>query len=230
MEMRMNVRRSSSQTRVSELFQSQQGVTLKSIGERITRSRMALSPWLMAIGLIGAFSSFAGADGHAKAAWQISDASIIGITSTKNDIVSERHTLKSISGGIDQEGLLSLTLDLSQIETNIPIRNERMQMWLFGEEPSAEITAEIAEEVLNSVQSGTVEQVLSVSANQRSLNFTVPIKVAFAENEVRVTGKLTLDVAELGYAAGIEKLREIAGLKVISTQVPVDFDLVLIRD
>lgn len=226
----MNVRRSSSQTKVRALNLSQHGFALKSIGSRLTRSGMTMGQRLLAIGLIGAFSSLAGADGHAKAAWQISDASTIGITSTKNDIVSERHTLKAISGGIDQEGLLSLTLDLSQIETNIPIRNERMQTWLFGEAPVAKIIAEIAQDVLDSAQSATVEQVLVVSANQRSLTLSVPIKVAYSENETRVTGELTLDVAELGYAAGIEKLREIAGLKVISTRVPVDFDLVLVRD
>ena len=226
----MNVRRSSSQTKVRALNLSQHGFALKSIGSRLTRSGMTMGQRLLAIGLIGAFSSLAGADGHAKAAWQISDASTIGITSTKNDIVSERHTLKAISGGIDQEGLLSLTLDLSQIETNIPIRNERMQTWLFGEAPVAKIIAEIAQDVLDSAQSATVEQVLVVSANQRSLTLSVPIKVAYSENETRVTGELTLDVAELGYTAGIEKLREIAGLKVISTRVPVDFDLVLVRD
>ena len=226
----MNVRRSSSQTKVRALNLSQHGFALKSIGSRLTRSGMTMGQRLLAIGLIGAFSSLAGADGHAKAAWQISDASTIGITSTKNDIVSERHTLKAISGGIDQEGVFSLTLDLSQIETNIPIRNERMQTWLFGDAPDAKITSEIAQDVLDSAQSGTVEQVLVVTANQRSLTLSVPIKVAYGENETRVTGELTLDVAELGYAAGIEKLREIAGLKVISTRVPVDFDLVLIRD
>ncbi|MEK9749665.1 MAG: hypothetical protein VW333_13205, partial [Pseudomonadales bacterium] len=99
-----------------------------------------------------------------------------------------------------------------------------------GDAPDAKITAEIAQDVLDSAQSATVEQVLVVSANQRSLTLSVPIKVAYSENETRVTGELTLDVAELGYTAGIEKLREIAGLKVISTRVPVDFDLVLVRD
>jgi hypothetical protein len=40
-----------------------------------------------------------------------------------------------------------------------------------------------------------------------------------------VTGKTEIDVSDLGYGAGIEALRSLAGLLKISTRVPVDFVL-----
>ena len=43
--------------------------------------------------------------------------------------------------------------------------------------------------------------------------------------QVRVSGTGELDVGALGYQAGIEALREIAGLKSISLNVPIDFVL-----
>ena len=46
----------------------------------------------------------------------------------------------------------------------------------------------------------------------------------------KVAGQLVIDVADFGYAAGIEKLREIAGLKSISTEVPVYVKLVFVRE
>ena len=46
----------------------------------------------------------------------------------------------------------------------------------------------------------------------------------------RLQANWYIDVADFGYAPGIEKLREIAGLKSISTEVPVDVKLVFVHE
>ena len=200
------------------------------MGRWIAAIRTKWSSRIVALSFLGSIASFAVADAHHPLIWQVSNESVMGLTSTKNDIVSERHTLNAINGGIDGKGQLSLALDLSQIETNIPIRNERMQSWLFSAAPEALVTAQIEQGVLSSTQSGTVEQAVTVVANQQSVELRLPVEVTRSSpNEVRVAGQLMLDVAELGFAPGIEKLREIAGLKVISTRVPIDFELVFTR-
>ena len=67
------------------------------------------------------------ADHHGGQAWALSDESRISFTSTKNGLVSETHSLAAIKGGVSGEGTVELQFDLRAIETNIPIRNERMQ-------------------------------------------------------------------------------------------------------
>ena len=59
----------------------------------------------------------------------------------------------------------------------------------------------------------------------------VPLTVVREGDAVaKVAGQLVIDVADFGYAPGIEKLREIAGLKSISTEVPVNVKLVFVHE
>ena len=171
------------------------------------------------------------ADHHGGQAWTLSDESQISLTSTKNGIVSETHSLAAIKGGVSAAGKVELALDLRAIETNIPIRNERMQTWLFSDEPVAKLSANVEPALSANETAFTIDQTLTLEANGNTILLDVPLTVVREGDAVaKVAGQLIIDVADFGYAPGIEKLREIAGLKSISTEVPVDVKLVFIHE
>ena len=180
--------------------------------------------------LLGICASLAGSTVLADAPWQLDvTQSELGLTSTKNSQISERHTLRFSSGSVSTEGKARVEVDLGSIETRIPIRNERMQKFLFGAETSALVAVDLDPGLIGSLAVGEVRSLSTsvvVSANKQEI--LLPIKlsaVAVDGSEVRVTGSGEFDVATLGYGPGIEMLREIAGLKSINLNVPIDFVL-----
>ena len=171
------------------------------------------------------------ADHHGGQVWTLSDESRISLTSTKNGLVSETHSLAAIKGEVSAAGKVELALDLRAIETNIPIRNERMQTWLFSDEPVAKLSADVQSALRASETAFTIDQTLKLEANGNTVMLDVPLTVVREGNAAaKVAGQLVIDVADFGYAPGIEELREIAGLKSISTEVPVDVKLVFVRE
>ena len=171
------------------------------------------------------------ADHHGGQVWTLSDESRISLTSTKNGLVSETHSLAAIKGEVSAAGKVELALDLRAIETNIPIRNERMQTWLFIDEPVAKLSADVQPALRASETAFTIDQTLTLEANGNTVVLDVPLTVVREGNAAaKVAGQLVIDVADFGYAPGIEKLRAIAGLKSISTEVPVDVKLVFVRE
>ena len=196
-----------------------------------TRRRLRQG-WMVAVCavLLGMMGS-ALADHHGEQAWTLSDESRISLTSTKNGLVSETHSLAAIKGEVSAAGKVELALDLRAIETNIPIRNERMQTWLFSDEPVAKLSANVEAALSAKETAFTIEQTLTLEANGNTVMLDVPLTVVREGDAVaKVAGQLVIDVADFGYAPGIEKLREIAGLKSISTEVPVDVKLVFVRE
>ena len=196
-----------------------------------TRRRLRQG-WMVAVCavLLGMMGS-ALADHHGEQAWTLSDESRISLTSTKNGLVSETHSLAAIKGEVSAAGKVELALDLRAIETNIPIRNERMQTWLFSDEPVAKLSANVEAALSAKETAFTIDQTLTLEANGNTVMLDVPLTVVREGNAAaKVAGQLVIDVADFGYAPGIEKLREIAGLKSISTEVPVDVKLVFIHE
>ena len=196
-----------------------------------TRRRLRQG-WMVAVCavLLGMMGS-ALADHHGEQAWTLSDESRISLTSTKNGLVSETHSLAAIKGEVSAAGKVELALDLRAIETNIPIRNERMQTWLFSDEPVAKLSANVEAALSAKETAFTIDQTLTLEANGNTVMLDVPLTVVREGDAVaKVAGQLVIDVADFGYAPGIEKLREIAGLKSISTEVPVDVKLVFIHE
>ena len=129
------------------------------------------------------------------------------------------------------EGTVELQFDLRAIETNILIRNERMQTWLFSDEPVARLSGNVQPALSAKETAFTIDQPLTLEANGNTVMLDVPLTVVREGDAVaKVAGQLVIDVADFGYAPGIEKLREIAGLKSISTEVPVDVKLVFVHE
>lgn len=157
----------------------------------------------------------------------LEDHSSIGFGSTKNGDITEAHSFSGVTGELKESGKLTVSINLASVDTNIPIRDERMQRILFAAAPTATYTAMVDPALVSQPPMGMRTINGELSLNGKTL--AVPLNVVFStvEQGVRASTSTTIDVAEFGYAAGIDELRNIAGLQSISTEVPVTIELIL---
>ena len=180
--------------------------------------------------LLGICASLAGLTALADAPWQLDlTQSELGLTSTKNSQISERHTVRFLSGSVSAEGKARVEVDLGSIETRIPIRNERMQKFLFAAATPVLVALDLKPTMIASLAAGEARSLSTnvvIKANNQEILLPIALSATPVDGaQVRVSGTGELDVGALGYQAGIEALREIAGLKSISLNVPIDFVL-----
>ena len=180
--------------------------------------------------LLGICASLAGLTALADAPWQLDlTQSELGLTSTKNSQISERHTVRFLSGSVSAEGKARVEVDLGSIETRIPIRNERMQKFLFAAATPVLVAVDLEPTMIASLAAGEARSLSTnvvIKANNQEILLPIALSATPVDAaQVRVSGTGELDVGALGYQAGIEALREIAGLKSISLNVPIDFVL-----
>lgn len=173
----------------------------------------------------------------AQAQWELDNSrSSLDFLSIKNDAIAESHHFTEMVGFIGNDGKVQVGIDLDSVETLIPIRNERMREMLFRtvEFPAANITSDVDPGMLAIVTDGglvttDIEVVLSLHGQQATLS--VPVLVSGGEGSVlRVISArpVIVNAGEFALVAGVEALREVAGLSSISTAVPVTFNLVFV--
>ena len=164
----------------------------------------------------------------------VNDQSDINFISTKKSKVSEINHFKAIEGVIDDSGALSIDIDLASVETNIPIRNERMQTMLFNvaKYAKANITATIDLAKIKALGVGdvytdTVSFTLNLHGFSQEISSDVNI-VKLSDNRLMTvsTRPIVINAEDFGLVEGIEALRKIAQLPSISTAVPVTFSFV----
>lgn len=195
---------------------------------------MQISKGLVRAGLgLGLFLTTALASAQASAQWTLDGAnSQLSFVTVKAEHVAEVHSFTRLDGGIDAAGSAEISVDLTSVETGIAIRNERMQSLLFetGLYPRARVSADVDSAALASLGLGdttSLELALSVSAHGAELELLVPVQVTRTVSGLAVASLAPVIVTaeSLELAAGIERLREIAGLPSISRAVPVTFAL-----
>lgn len=170
--------------------------------------------------------------------WTVdSKNSNVNFISTKKVNVAEVHQFHAFSGQLDDSGKFSLSIDLASVWTNVEIRDTRMKEQLFevGKYPKLTLSANVDNEIVNSIAvGGTSVMDISADLTLHGITQTMPISVTVArlsENQILVvsTQPAVINAANFELSAGIEKLREIAGLTSISQAVPVSFILTLNR-
>ncbi|MDG1389047.1 MAG: YceI family protein [Halioglobus sp.] len=184
--------------------------------------------WNIGLLLIGLLTAV-----QAAAQWELDgERSSINFISMKNAAIAETHSFTSLVGYIGKTGNVQLNIDLNSVETQVPIRNERMQKLLFetAEFPNAKISANVDPAVLAAVvEGGTVSTEIPVTLSLHGLEqeLAVAVTVFSDGGSLRVISSrpLLLRAADFGLVDGIEALREIAGLKTISTAIPVTLNL-----
>lgn len=170
---------------------------------------------------------------QASAQWELdNERSSINFISVKNSAIAETHRFTSLVGYIGKSGNVQLIIDLNSADTLIPIRNERLQALLFetAKFPNATVAAEVDPAVLAAAaEGGTVGTELPVKLSLHGLEQTITASVTvFSDGgnlRVMSSRPVIINAADFGLAAGVEALRDIAGLDSISTAVPVTLNL-----
>ncbi|SDX73699.1 hypothetical protein SAMN05444358_11059 [Ruegeria halocynthiae] len=164
------------------------------------------------------------------------DTSHLAYGTVKIDDVGEVNSFTNLSGHVSDDGKVTIDIDLSSVETNIDIRNERMIEYVFRKASRATLTAEIDMDEVTKLDVGA------------SNTFEVDAKLALAGTEVEFhTGMFILRLADdavmvstndmvfistedAGVSAGVDKLMELAQLPSITRTVPVTARLMFSLD
>lgn len=166
----------------------------------------------------------------AHADWSLSnDGSRVSFVSTKAGSVAEVHHFKSISGTIDAAGKVEVTIQLASVDTMIPLRDERMRDMLFevARFPTASVMASIDPAVIDGLAAGqTTTLTVQAQLSMRGQTLAVPLELVVAKlgNSrvlVSTVQPTVVNASQVDLVAGIEALRDIAGLPSISPAVPV---------
>lgn len=182
--------------------------------------------------LIGVFSATVQAD------YQLDSAqSSLHFVSIKKDKIAETHSFQRLSGSISSDGAAKIIIDLASVETNIPIRNERMKSLLLETAvyPTAEVSATLDEAQLTNIPLGAtiiLPTTLTLDLHGQSKAIQAELRVTSIEGGallVTTVRPVLLSAFDFGLDAGIQKLMEVANLPSISTAVPVTFTLIFKR-
>ena len=174
------------------------------------------------------FSSSVFSDWHL-----VNEESKLNFISIKASNIAEIHSFKKISGNVKENGEAQLSINLSSLETLIPIRNERMGNLLFETKiyPSAVFKLEVDLEKMLLIDIGKSYEVKYrglFEFKNKQFPLLVKLKVTRLSNQsfsVSSLEPLLLNADRLGLSNGIEALRAVAGLPSISKSVPVTFSL-----
>ncbi|MDM7862067.1 YceI family protein [Alteromonas sp. ASW11-36] len=173
----------------------------------------------------------------AFANWQLDLAnSSINFISTKNTHISEIHQFDRFSGSLNDAGEVSVSIDLTSVNTMIPIRDSRMQELLFNvsEFAQATFTAKLSDDVFS--MSVGEQQILmtngELALHGATSKVPVHVKVVRVSEDVFIaytTKPSMINASQFGLAGGVDALQKIAGLANISYAVPVSFSVQFVR-
>ena len=174
---------------------------------------------------------------HAET-WQLNpEQSQVSFTTIKKEHIAENHTFGSINATLNDKGAFSFAIDLNSVNTAIPIRDERMKEHLFKTKSFAQATfnAQIDNKALASLNVGESKK-LTISGNialhgQTQLLSSTVIVSKLKDDKLLVSSlaPMLIRAGDFDLVAGVNKLKELAGLPSIGQTVPVSFVLTLVQ-
>ena len=131
---------------------------------------------------------------HCFADWNLQpERSQLNLVSVKNAAIAEVHHFTQLGGHIDVKGQVSVAIDLASIETQIPIRNERMKTMLFDTAnfAASNISAQVDVAMLMVMQPGQQASIVlpckvQLHGKQKTLDVAVSV-IALANAELAVS-------------------------------------------
>lgn len=166
------------------------------------------------------------------AGWQLDNKnSLLNFVSVKKGTVAENHHFSALEGSIDKSGKVSIKVDLTSVDTNIAIRDERIKTFVFEttEYTSAMFTTQLDKDLLSNLKVGksdvkTVTGNLSFHGQNQEVTIEVNVsKINTKTLLVSTTKPFFIKADVYGVVAGINKLKELAALPSIDYVVPVNF-------
>lgn len=167
------------------------------------------------------------------AGWALNPSSKLTFVSVKADHVGETHHFSKLSGAVSEEGVMSLSIDLSSLETNIPIRNERMLEYLFevSRFQYAKVSANVDVKKFAALGAGEQQVAsipLSLDLHGKNVKLKAEVLVTrLKDKQLSVVSStpILVSAAAFDLVPGIDKLQALAGLPSITKVVPVSFNL-----
>jgi hypothetical protein len=188
-------------------------------------TRFKATPWLLA-------ALFAGS---AQAGWQLDgESSRLTFVTTKVTNVAEVNRFRSLRGSVGDDGKVQLQVPLETVDSGIALRDERLRKQLFEVDKfaSAQISSQLDIAPLLTLAAGAQMELrlpLTVSLHGHSQSYNSELLVTRLDDrrfQVVTLAPLVLNAEDFDLAAGIEALRQLAGLKTISLAVPVSAVLI----
>ena len=182
------------------------------------------------IGLLAAFIAI-----PVQAQWVLdNNSSSLHFVSIKASDIAEIHRFNSLTGMIEDDGSVTVEIELASVDTLIPIRDERMREMLFETSifPVATMTTRIDPALTQSLKPGDSTRLTSevlIELHGEAAPTIVELKaVRVSDNQVLVTSDkpVVINVGMFNMVDGLEALRSVAGLPSISKAVPVTFNLI----
>lgn len=169
--------------------------------------------------------------------WSLdSDNSVLNFVSVKNDHVDETHRFTDIQGEW-ANNKVSIEIPVVSLDTQIPIRNERMLSHLFKSDDYTIVsaTANLEESLLTEMAVGdtlplTIDLTVYIAGRSETLPTSLQVTRLQANRFLATTTQpINIDAKDFGLVDGINQLREVAGLKRIDYNVPVTFSVQFTR-
>ena len=161
------------------------------------------------------------------------NASQINFVTQQNEEITEVHFFNNMAGSISDQGQAIINIDLSSVETNNSLRNLQLQELFFETQrfQEAQISVNLGQSFLDSLKFDkatqiTVEATLNLHGATRNINTTLLV-TRLKNNCILVTTivPIMVSLADFSFLEGLEKLRKIANLRIISNQIHVSLNL-----
>ena len=168
--------------------------------------------------------------------WRLTAASKVGYVSIKNNVIAEHNYFSGVTGSLNKKGQLKVSIDLSTVETQVDIRNQRMRDLFFEvmQYPQAVVTAQLDMQELAQVESGAPLELvkpftLSLHGVESTAEAHLRIVSVGGRAWVSTVRPILISAADFGLEGGVAALRKIAGLEAIAAVVPVSVNLKLVK-
>ncbi|GLX78925.1 hypothetical protein tinsulaeT_22650 [Thalassotalea insulae] len=170
--------------------------------------------------------------------WQLDKQnSVVSFTTFKKEHIAENHRFHNLNANVSAQGQVELTIDLTSVDTNIAIRDQRMKEHLFNVNsfPTAMFTAQLEQKVLQQLTSDSSQMLTlkgKIELHGQTQAVSVEVLVSKMANGFLVTSlaPLLIKAQDFELVTGINKLMELAKLPSISHTVPVSFTLSFTRE
>lgn len=149
-------------------------------------------------------------------------------------VIEEVQSFKQFQGGVDAAGKLVFTVELASAATGVPLRDQRIGQMLFkGEAAKASFSASVDAAKLAALKPGqsamlTVDGTLSLNGQSQPLQARLLVSaLAGGTMQVSTAAPVVVDLQKFGLGDGVQALREVMSLDVLSASAPVSFALTL---
>ncbi|MEO1091503.1 MAG: YceI family protein [Pseudomonadota bacterium] len=193
----------------------------------------------MAIAVLSMGAAALAGAGDVRADWSLDPTqSRISFVSIKADAVGEVHRFRTATGTVSDDGAVEVEIDTASVDTGIEIRDERMIEHLFASAlyPTATLSMNVDVEALRAMAPGDSQTLyatgtLSLVGQSGAIDASLLVS-RLSDDRVLVTTlqPVVVEAGAFALGAGVEALRELAGLPSISPAVPVSAVLVFVAD